>query len=383
MISVKNKKRGVLLPPAVGYSIHIVTSLIFRNKISLRYYPRLIIISLINLINWPFRTYERLIINPRFKNQMIENEPIFIIGHWRSGTTHLHNLLSCDQQMGYITTYQGVFPDTLFNKIGRFIFEQITTLLIPPTRKGDNVTLDPDNPQEEEFALGDKTQLCYYYFWLFPRRIPDYYERYIRFKDLPQKTRRNWRNDYRLLIKKALQNTKGRRFLSKNPSNTGRIKELLELFPNARFIFIHRNPVEVYLSTQHFFEKMMPHLQLQTIDPELLTEYIITVYQKLMHDYLDEKHLIPQEHLIEVGFNELETNPMMVIKNVYEQLGISGFDQAENNFNRYIEKMKSYQKNKHSISKQEFDQIQKELGFFIEKYQYSASENVEIITASS
>jgi hypothetical protein len=378
MFSTKNKKTGVLLPPAVGYSIQIVLSLIIKNKISFRYYPRLIIISLINLINWPFRTYERLFINPRFTNQQIANDPIFIIGHWRSGTTHLHNLLSCDQQMGYITTYQGVFPDTLFNKIGRFLFEQITRLLIPPTRKGDNVTLDPDNPQEEEFALGDKTQGCYYYFWLFPRNIPDYYDRFIRFKDLPARTHRRWRNDYRLLIKKALINTKGERFLSKNPSNTGRIKALLELFPNARFVFIHRNPVEVYLSTQHFFEKMMPHLQLQTINPELLTEYIIAVYQKLMHDYLAEKDLIPSNNLIEVGFNELETNPMKVIRSIYEQLRIPGFGKAESNFIQYIEKMKSYKKNKHSITRQAFDQINQEMGFFMKKYQYAAPDNVQI-----
>ncbi|MEZ5084214.1 MAG: hypothetical protein R2750_12330 [Bacteroidales bacterium] len=41
------------------------------------------------------------------------------------GTTHLHNLLSRDKQMGYCTTYQGVFPDTIFNKIGLFLLKDL------------------------------------------------------------------------------------------------------------------------------------------------------------------------------------------------------------------------------------------------------------------
>lgn len=37
-------------------------------------------------------------------------DPVFIIGHWRSGTTFIHNVLSKDPQFGYCSTYQTVFP---------------------------------------------------------------------------------------------------------------------------------------------------------------------------------------------------------------------------------------------------------------------------------
>ncbi len=154
MSLANNKKKGILLPPAVGYSFKILANLIRRNKIHVKYYPRILAIVIINLINFPFRTYERIMINPRFKKKSIVTDPIFIIGHWRSGTTHLHNLLCKDPQMGYITTYQSVFPDTLFNKLGRFLFKGFSSLLIPGKRQGDNVKLGPSLPQEEEFALG-------------------------------------------------------------------------------------------------------------------------------------------------------------------------------------------------------------------------------------
>ena len=132
----KKSKRGMLFPPAIGYSMTVVLSLIIKNKLSLKYFLRIVILVLINIINYPFRTYERLFINPRFKHKDLSKAPVFIIGHWRSGTTHLHNLLCQDSQMAYASTYQSVFPDTLFNKLGRFLFKGFSSLLIPGTRKG-------------------------------------------------------------------------------------------------------------------------------------------------------------------------------------------------------------------------------------------------------
>ena len=113
----KKSKRGMLFPPAIGYSISVIFSLFKNNRLSLKYFIRVFILVLINLINFPFRSYERLFINPSFKNKKVTKAPVFIIGHWRSGTTHLHNLLCQDPQMAYASTYQSVFPDTLFNKL--------------------------------------------------------------------------------------------------------------------------------------------------------------------------------------------------------------------------------------------------------------------------
>ena len=246
----KSEKKGILLPPAIGYSFKILVNLIQKNKINFRYYTRLLAIIIVNLINFPFRAYERIWINPKFKNKSISKEPIFILGHWRSGTTHLHNLLCQDSQMGYTTTYQSVFPDTLFNKLGRFLFQGFSKILIPGKRAGDNVILGSSLPQEEEFALGDKIPISFYFFWMFPRKILKYYDEHIRFKNVNLEIRILWQSHYKLLIKKALKNTNRPIFLSKNPPNTGRIKVLLEMFPKAKFIHIHRNPLEVAQSLQ-------------------------------------------------------------------------------------------------------------------------------------
>ncbi|MBE0638948.1 MAG: sulfotransferase [Bacteroidales bacterium] len=378
MTAAKKQKRGILLPPAVGYSLKILVNFCRENQISPKYYLRLLAIWVINLINWPFRTYERRLINPRFNNKPVEKPPVFIIGHWRSGTTHLHNLMCQDKRMGFVTTYQSVFPDTILNIVGQFIFHGFTKLLIPGTRKGDNVTLDTENPQEEEFALGDKTPICFYYFWMFPKNIRKYYERFIRFQGVSDEETDLWKRDYTLLIKKALRNSGREQFLSKNPPNTARIKILLETFPNAKFIHIHRNPVEVFLSTRHFYAKMLPHLQLHTISQPEIDSHIFEVYKKLMYDFLNQKVLIPEGNLVEIAFDDLEHDPMGNLKMIYEKLDLQGFEEALPFFQNYQQSMESYEKNKHAISRELLEKIQQEWGFAMKVFNYNIPEKIEI-----
>ncbi len=373
------KSGGILLPPAVGYSFKVLMHLYKHNDISLKYYPRMATIGLINLINKPFRSYERHMINPGFRDVDIENAPIFILGHWRSGTTFLHNLLCSSPEIGYITTFQSVFPDTLFNKAGNFIFESFMRLLIPTTRKGDNVKLSPDYPQEEEFALGANIPVSYYYFWMFPQKTLEFYDRYIRFKDISADELGIWKEEYVLQIKKALRNTNGKYFLSKNPPHTARVRMLLEMFPNAKFIHIYRNPVIVFLSTQHFFNTMIPNLQLHGISHRKLDNIILAVYDRMMHAYFEEKELIPEGNLVEVAFEELEKNPLRQIEKIFNNLSIPGFEKSKPNIVSYIDSKKGYKKNKHTIKQKTLDKILKEWDFAMKEWGYEVPASINVI----
>ena len=131
----KSPKKGFLLPPAVGYSMGVLTYLFGNYRISLKYLGRVILTLLINLINLPFRIYEKLFINKKYKSQTLEHPPIFIIGHWRSGTTHLHNILCQDDQMGYVNTFQSVFPFSVFLRLPTKIVRLLIKLPLTPYYK--------------------------------------------------------------------------------------------------------------------------------------------------------------------------------------------------------------------------------------------------------
>lgn len=73
------------------------------------------------------------------------------MGHWRSGTTHLHHLLIQDKAFGYVTMLQAIAPEHLL--IGGDWLRSSLEQLLPVKRPMDNVRWPLNSPQEEEFAL--------------------------------------------------------------------------------------------------------------------------------------------------------------------------------------------------------------------------------------
>ena len=83
-------------------------------------YVRLTIrITLSRFFTILIRLYEKLLSMERLKSTAMDQAPIFIIGHWRSGTTYLHNLLCQDRTLGHMDMLQAVAPEMMLFK-GRF-----------------------------------------------------------------------------------------------------------------------------------------------------------------------------------------------------------------------------------------------------------------------
>ena len=345
----------VYLPPAVGYSLSHLISLLSKNHVSVTCYFRAFIILLVSLIGVPFRQFENLKYRRKIRNYSLPKDPVFIIGHWRSGTTYLHNVLCKDPQFCYVTTYQGVFPGNVFKGLGRWLFKTFMKILIPVNRKGDNVKLNVEYPQEEEFALGATHNNCFYFFWYFPRKLMQYFESQLLMKDRKEEDIERFKNDYIKLVKKIHILNKKDQLISKNPPNTARIKILLEAFPEAKFIFIYRDPVKVIQSTSNFFDKMMPVLWFHELPKKERDEVIFDLYAKIMDQYFYDKHLIPENQLFEVKFEELEKNPLQFIEQMYSELNIPGYENALPHFNEHLSGGKDYKKNVYIQDKQALD----------------------------
>ncbi len=243
--------------------------------------------------------------------------PIFIVGHWRSGTTYLHNLICTDSRAGYPTTFQTVFPNNLF--AFQRIIKWVMKIFLPDKRPGDGLPLRVDQPQEEEFALGNEIDYCFYYWTYFPKKAAYFRDAHFSTDKIPTQTAHQWKENYTRFVKRSLLNTNGSTFVSKNPPNTGRIKWLLELYPAAKFIFIHRNPYEVYYSTKKFFKGVIPPIQFQDMDEVLFDEHILESYTALHKAYFEQRGLIPAENLIELSYENLIANPLLVMENVAQQ----------------------------------------------------------------
>ncbi|MBX7109800.1 MAG: sulfotransferase [Chitinophagales bacterium] len=343
--------------------------LVTRYPISRKYLGRCFLAGLISMIAEPFRLVEQLLYARKLHRTRLPASPVFILGHWRSGTTLLHNLMCKDQQFAYITTYQGVFVNQFF--ASRWLFRPLMKWLMPEKRPSDNVLLSPDFPQEEGFALCNMHSYAFYNFWYFPRQWKHFYDRYVSCRDLTAKQKRQYSKRYKKLIAQSLLEHQKENFISKNPVNTGSIQMILEMFPDARFIYLYRNPVMVFHSTFKFFTAVMETLRLQVFTPPEMEELIFELYERLISEYEKQKALIPPHHLIEIRYEDFLQHPEEHLKQIYTSLNLPGFDRALPHFMTYLDTQKSFEKNKHLSDPLHLEKVKTRWGFAMKKYGYA------------
>jgi len=298
----------------------------------------------------------------------ITDDPVFILGHWRSGTTFLHNVLSKDQQFGYNTTYQTIFPNAMV--WGQPFFKSIMSKIMPDRRPTDNLELLPDQPQEEEFAFSNVMPVSFYNFWFFPKQTMEFCNKYLLFKDISPAEKEQFKNEFKRLIKTSLYNTGGSRFLSKNPPHTARVKHLLEIFPNAKFIYLVRNPYTVFESTRDYFSNVIKPLMLQEFGDEELEQNILRVYQLMAEAYEADKQLIPEGNLFELRFEDFEQDAYRLIEEIYSKLNIGGFDEAAPAIKAYIGKKSEHKKNNYAYEADTISKVNNNWRFALDKWGY-------------
>ena len=327
-------------------------------------------ITVFVIFSAPFRWLQSILIAARLKGiSFKENPPVFVIGHWRSGTTHLHYLLSQDKRFVYLDSFQAFFFRVAF--VSKGIMRPLLAKLMPSTRLQDNVKIDAHSPQEEEHPLTNLTEKSGMQIFFFPKNR-SYFDKYNVFEGTTEKEIKDWKKVYLKMLKQiSLFQGKKKQLLLKNPHNTGRVKILLQLFPNAKFIFIHRNPYEVYSSTKYLYQKAVKTQFLQEFSEKEIEERIIYCYEKSMQKYLNDKHLIPEDSLYEISFNELETQPINSLEKMYSKLNISDFNNNKTLFKTYLETVKGYKKNQLiDIPNEVKDQINKRWKFAFENWKY-------------
>ena len=307
------------------------------------YWHRAAFVSAVSLLNSFYRRKEERLYHDAIAQTQITRPPLFLLGHWRSGTTHLHNLLAQDtEQFTYANTYQVINPHTFLGT------EDINTRrfakLIPNKRPMDNMALSFQTPQEDEFAPCLISRRSLYLGISFPRREDDY-GRYLTFRDVPRAEVEQWKAGFTWFLKKLTLKYPGRTIVLKSPPHTARVKMLLEMFPGARFIHIHREPYTVFQSCQHFYDTAMWYTYMQRPELEKTNERILRRYTAVYEAFFEERALIPPARFHEISFEDLERDPVRQVQAIYEKLNLSGFQKLQPKLQRYVGSLKDYQKN--------------------------------------
>jgi hypothetical protein len=257
------------------------------------------------------RLYQRVL------DQLELKSPLFLVGHWRSGTTLLHELLAPDEHFAAPSTYACFNPD-------QFLLAHHHA---PPSRRlarpSGDMTISASSPQEEEFALLCMGATSPYEAFVFPSALrqfetlcdPDLFEH-------AQELR--W-NDAIAWILKATAHVCGadKRLLIKSPANSFRIARLSRLFPGAMFIRLVREPCAVFASTLKLWQSMWERYALAApLVQEVLVQRILETRIALERKLQSALRTLPADKIATVRYEDLVADPCGTIERLYDRLAL-------------------------------------------------------------
>lgn len=342
-MSLKNTLVQWLTPGLLsGATVSTWARLLAENRFAVDppYWPRALAITLSSVQTSMLRRVEEWRYGKRFRECEVQ-PPIFVLGFWRSGTTHLHNLLAVDERFAFPNLFQVMNPHTflLTEALGSHILEACA----PDVRPMDQVKFGAKEAAEDEFALASACGISNMLRWVFPKS-GERYDRYLCLRDVRAEERERWRSELRTFVQKLSWKYQ-RPLVLKSPGHTARVRWLLELFPSARFIHIHRHPFVVYQSFRNLMRTVVPYWTLQRFDLREEMEGVIALYEAVHEAFLADRSLIPNGQFYEVPFQTLESDPIGSLRQAYAVLRLPDFSGVEDRVSQYLGTLSGYRKN--------------------------------------
>jgi omega-hydroxy-beta-dihydromenaquinone-9 sulfotransferase len=274
--------------------------------------------------------------------------PIFIVGHMRSGTTHLHNLLAASGQFATVPPVVAGMPWEALGlaRVLRPFVEQY----LPEDRLIDSVRVRSESPTEDEIALANMHPLSYYHAMYFPRRFEETYRRGLLLEGAGEVVR--WQRTLRRYVGKMAAVGKGRRLLLKSPGYTAQIRAIRALWPDARFVHIYRDPYVVFASTCRALRTVLRELALQPHEHVPVDEVVLELYPRIMRRLLEEADRLPSHAIAHVRFEELERDPLGQVERIYRSIELAGYEVARPRIKAYLRSIQHYSKSTYTFSKE-------------------------------
>ena len=340
-----------------------------RFAVSPHRIPSAIIITIVSLGHSFFRLMQQIIYGRRIARTQIVDGPVFIIGHWRSGTTMLHEILGRDERFAYPTNYQCFAPHHFL--LTQWIIARWFGFLLPSQRPMDSMLVDWNRPQEDEFALCVLGERSPYWKLAFSNR--DQCQEYIDLKNVPPAALQRWKRTLLRFVKLLTFHYRGKPIILKSPTHTGRVKVLMDLFPRARFIHIVRDPCVLYPSTVNMWKKMYAWQQMQTPRFEGLEEFVYQTFEQMYAAFEEARPLLPKNRLYEIRYEDLVRDPLGNLRAMYDQLELGDFDAALPAIEKYVEEISDYKPNRYEISPELRAEIHRRWSRYAEQYGYTES----------
>ncbi len=325
-----------------------------------------VVVTVVSACHTVLRLVQDVFFAERVRNTRLTEGPLFILGHWRTGTTLLHELLILDERHSFPTTYECLEPNHFL--LTEKLFTRWLWFLMPSRRPMDNMAAGWDRPQEDEFALCMMGQPSPYLTIAFPNRPPQQQEA-LDLEGLSPLKRAAWKRAFlRLLQRITVRSPK--RLVLKSPTHTCRIRTLLELFPDARFIHIVRDPYVVFPSTVNLWKSLYETHGLQKPTFAGLEEHVFETFTHMSRKLEEGRKLVEPTRFYELRYEELVRDPIDEMRKLYEHLRLGGFEEVRPRLEEYMAKNREYRTNKYELPPELREKITRRWGDVIRRYGY-------------
>ena len=294
----------------------------------------------------------------KIESTPVPEDPIFIIGHWRTGTTLLHQFMNLDPNLGAPTLFQVAEPNCFICSY-RY-YAPVFSALLSKKRPMDNVRLGINEPQEDEYAIYRITDFSPIERLVFPENSSYFLLDYNSFLPGDETERKEWEKQLCLFFRKLFF-FHGKRIVSKNPFNSLRIKELSALFPKARFIHIVRHPYDVVPSTIHLWKIVLRQNILNRKGSEPGMKDVVEGLDRVLSTIEKDKSVLPEENFYEMKFEDLEADPVAELKKIYSRFHLPFDDDFHHSLQVFTDGLKNYRKNEFHLEEEEKELIRRQL----------------------
>ena len=321
----------------------------------------------------PFVALEKRRVRRRLDEAPPMAPPVFIVGHWRSGTTHLYNVMSRSPRFGFVPPLAVGLPWDVLT-LGRLLRPWLEQAL-PESRYIDNVAVNPDSPQEDEIGLANMIPLSFYHGIYFPSRFDENHAAGVFLDGCGEEDIRRWRDAFVYFLRKVALQQGRDRLLVKNPVHTARVDLLRAIWPDAKFIHIHRDPHEVFVSTVGFYRKLLAQFALQPYDHVDVERVVLETYPRMMSALIEQTRDLPSDRFVEVAFDRFERDPLGEVARIYRTLDLPGFDDARPRFEAYLGTVKDYSKNSYRQDEAVRQRVRQAWAPYVERFGREAAES--------
>ena len=336
-----------------------------KHKVSLGRYPMFCMIWALTPLNSGLAALQSCFYSRKINATRPVDDPIFIIGHWRSGTSLLHEYLMRDERFTTSNTYE-CFAPSHFLVSEKYIAPWLK-FLMPKKRPMDNMAVGLQRPQEDEFAICALGMNSPYRDVAFPNNAPIDSE-YLTLRSLSDDERARWLDAIEYLVK-ALTVKYDKRLILKSPPHTARVEALLERFPNAKFIHISRDPFVLFPSTVNLWKRLSAVHGLQVPkDTCAIEEKTLKNFEEMYDSFFDALPKLQPGALCEISYDELVDRPVSTLERIYSELNLGRSQENKEIFEQYANSQKSYKRNKFEISAEMKKTILRRWRRYFERY---------------